>query len=218
MSQGFQTAGIPIANRALTLVGTRLISTVNDSSKECTLVKTNWDTYRKAVLRDGLWKFAKQDIKLNKDPNFTTQFRYSVRYALPADFIRLVAFNDLKGNADGGDAPYQVMNGFIYTDMSYANLTYVADITDVTVYDPLFSEAFSTYIAAKLCNTLTGSPGGAEQLEKAYKVALQKARFVGSTEDPSEQFDSDVWLQSRVGGPSIFRDPPFTSETTPTFP
>ena len=181
-------------------------------------MRTNWDTYRRAILRDGLWKCAKEMIVLAIDSTFTPQFGYTHRYALPVDFIRLVSFNDLKGNADGGEAPYKLMGGYIYTCMSYANLTYIADVTDTTQFDPLFCEAFSAYIAAKLCNTLTGSPGGAAELEKAYKVAMQKARFAGATEDPSEQLDVDVWLQSRVGGPTLFRDPPFPSETTPTFP
>ena len=216
--QTFSAACLPIANSALTLVGTRLISAVSDTSKECTLVKTNWDTFRRAVLRDGLWKFAKQPVVLTKDSGYSPTVGYPNRYALPDDFIRLVEFNELKGNSDGGDAPYRVMGGYVYTYMSYGNLIYIQDTIDCTMFDPLFCEALSAYIAAKLCNTLTGSPGGADALEKAYKVALQKARFVGATEDPSVKLDVDVWLQSRVGSPSIFRDPNFASETTPTFP
>lgn len=208
-------SAIPIANSALTLVGTRLISAVTDTSKECTLVKTNWDIWRKTMLRMGLWKFAKNDRALVKDPSYATpQFRYQNRYALPADFIRLQAFNDLKGNADGGDAPYQVMSGFILTDMSYANLTYIADVTDVTMWDPLFQTAFIAYIYQNICKSLTGTDADPKVLMRA----MQSARFTGATEDPSEQLDIDVWMQSRVGGPSIFRDPPFPSETTPTFP
>jgi len=33
---------------------------------------------------------------------------------LPADFVRLVSFNDLKGNSDGGQPPYQVRAGYIH--------------------------------------------------------------------------------------------------------
>lgn len=204
-----------MANSALTIVGTRLISAITDTSKECTLVSTNWDIWRQAVLRMGLWKFAKNDKVLVADSAYATpQFRYQNRYALPADFIRLHSFNDLKGNADGGDAPYQVMSGFIYTDMSYANLTYIADVTDVSMWDPLFKQTFAAYIYQNCCKSLTGIDADPKVLARA----IQQARFTGSTEDPSEQLDSDVWLQSRVGGPCIFRDPPFPSETTPTFP
>jgi len=216
--QTFTVAALPIANSALTLVGTRLISTVNDASKECVLVKLNWDTYRRSVLRDGLWKFAKEAKQLQADSTYQASFGYTTRYPLPADFIRLVNFNDLKGNSDGPDSPYRIMNGYIYTNMSYANLVYIADVTDVSQYDPLFCEALSTHIAAKICNSLTGSPGGADALEKAYKVAMQKARFVDSVEDPSPQLDVDTWLQSRVGIPGLFRDPQFPADTTPDFP
>jgi len=214
----FTAAAIPIANSALTLVGTRLISSIADASKECTLIKTNWDTYRRAILRDGLWKFAKQIVVLQPDQNYQRVFGYQQRYPLPTDFIRLVEFNGQSANIDSPEAPWRVMTGFIYANMSYANLVYICDVTDVTQYDPLFCEAFAAYIAAKLCNTLTGSPNSAAALEQAYKVALQKARFAGSTEDPSVPLDADIWLQSRFGGPSLFRDPPFVQESTPDFP
>lgn len=208
-------SALPIANSALTLVGTRLLSSVNDTSKECTLVKTNWDQYRKAVLRDGLWKFAKEIKTLTKDVGFTTtEFGYTTRYAVPTDYLRIVSFNDFKGNADGGEAPYKLMGGFIYTNMSYANLTYIADISDVRQWDALFCEAFSAYLYERLCKSLTGGDPDV----RAYRDAIRKAKFAGSTEDPSEQLDIDVWMQARVGIPSIGRDPDFPAQTTPTFP
>jgi hypothetical protein len=205
---------LPIANSALTLVGTRLLSAVSDASKEALLIRTNWDTYRRAILRLGLWKFAKEAATLTIDSAYSSTFGYQNRYALPANFIRLVSFNDLKGNSDGGQPPYQLRAGYVYTYMSYANLVYVADVTDVTQYDPLFCEAFSAYIYVKLCKSLTGTDANPDTLKRA----MQEARFAGSTEDPSVQLDIDVWLQSRVGGPTLFRDPPFPSETTPDFP
>jgi len=180
-------------------------------------MRMNWDTYRRAVLRDGLWKFAKEMVVLTADADYTAEFSYANRYPLPADFLRLVSFNDLKGNADGGIPPYQVMNGYIYTNMGYANLVYISDVLDATAFDPLFCESLAGYIAAKLCNTLTGSPGGAQALEAEYRKAKQRAKFAGATEDPSEQLDIDVWMQSRVGATSLNRDPDF-AEGGPLFP
>lgn len=209
---------LPIANSALTLVGTRLLSDTTDASKECTLITQNWDTYRRAVLRDGLWKFAKEVGSLEKDSTFHATFGFTTRYALPDDFLRLVVFNDKIANSEGGDPAYGMMHGYIYTDMSYANLVYISDVEDVKIFDPLFCEAFSAYIAANICNSITGSPNQAVELAKVYKTAMQKARFVDSVGDPSATLDMDVWLQARVGGPSISRDPQFAAQTTPTFP
>jgi hypothetical protein len=210
---------IPIANSALTLVGTRLISAVTDNSKERVLMSTNWDTWRRAILRDGIWTFAKQPITvLTADPIYAPKVGFTTRFPVPTDFIRLVDFNQIKGNTDGTDAPYRVMGGFIYTNMSYGNLVYVSDITTVSLYDPLFCEAFSAYIAAASCKTLTGSGSDAAEFNKLYKQQLQKARFVGSVEDPSVQLDVDVWLQARVGVPTILRDPLFATDPSLDFP
>jgi len=207
MPEGEQTFGapcLPIVNSALTLVGTRLLSTATDTSKEAVLIRTNWDTYRRAMLRLGIWKFAKENVTLQPDADFTAPFGLANRYPLPADFIRLVMFNNHAANTDA-DPVWQTMNGYIYTNMSYANLTYIADVTDVTQFDPLFCEALSAYIYQKLCKTLTGTDGD----PKVLKTSIQEARFAGSVEDPAPQLDIDIWLQSRFGGPSLFRDPPF---------
>ena len=208
------TLWLPIANSALTMVGTRLLSTVSDQSKEALLINTNWDTCRRNVLRDGLWKFAKNQVTLTVDGTFYPAFGFNNRYALPADFIRLVGFNDLKGNSDGSEAPYRVMAGYIYTFMSYANLTYIYDCQDITKYDPMFCECLAAALYTKVCKSLTGTDAD----PKAYAMMMQKARFTDSVEDPSVQLDIDVWLQSRFGGPTLYRDPKFNAETTPDFP
>lgn len=205
---------IPIANSALTLVGTRLISAITDASKECAIIKANWDQWRRGALRDGLWKFAKERALLTADAGFTNPpFGYNVRYPLPTDFIRLVAFNNVRGNDDGGDPPFKVMNGYVYTCMSYGQLEYIADVTDTRQWDPLFCEAFSAYIYEKVCKNLTGGDPDV----RAFATAMRKAKFAGATEDPSEQLDIDVWMQARVGIPTIARDPNFETGA-PLFP
>ena len=212
--QTFSAACLPIVNSALTLVGTRLVSTVNDTSKECTLVKVNWDTYRRALLRMGIWKFAKEYVQLNSDTSYQPIEAGQKRFAVPADFIRLVSFNDVKGDSDGTGQPWYFRGGYIYTQFSYCKLAYIADVTDVTTFDPLFCEALSAMIYTKLCKTLTGTDAD----PKTFARALQQAKFVGSVEDPSVQLDVDVWLQSRVGIGGFFRDPNFTAESTPDMP
>lgn len=209
----FAANDIPIANSALTLVGTRFISAITDTSKECLLITTNWDQSRKSVLRDGLWKFAKERVNLAADDDFTAQFGYSERYALPDDFIRLVSFNNGRGNQDGGDPAYKEMNGYIYTDMSYAQLEYISDVSDSRKWDPLFTDAFSAHLYGKTCKSLTGGDPDA----RVYAMALRKAKFSNATEDPSEVLDIDVWMQARVGIPTISRDPQF-EQGGPLFP
>ena len=204
---------LPIANSALTIVGTRLLSAPSDASKECVLVKQNWDNCRKSTLRDGLWKFAKETAQLTKDATYQAKFGFTTRFPLPDNFVRMVDFNNLKGNADDSGVPFRIMSGFIYTNMSYANLIYICDVNTVSLFDPLFSDALAAALYLKLCKSLTGS----DPDPKVYKDALQRARFVDSTEDPSTQFDIDVWLQSRFGGPTMYRDPQFAAQSTPTF-
>lgn len=196
------------------MVGTRLISTTSDQSKEFMLVTTNWDICRKTLLRSGIWKFAKNIKQLVADSTYQAAFGFNNRFALPTDYVRLVNFNDLKGNSDGPDVPYRVMAGYIYTFMSYANLEYIFDNTDISTYDPMFCECLSAMLYQKICKSITGTDAD----PKVLKEFMQKARYTDSVEDPSPQLDIDVWMQARVGGPTLFRDPQFPIEETPDFP
>lgn len=223
----FDSTCLPIANSALTLVGTRILSSVNDNTKERILIQTNWDTYRQAVLRDGRWKCAKKPVALSLDTTYVAPFGYANRYQLPADFLRVVWINgqdaslsdeaslpwriewgDIPANAvSPGVPPSDFQGRFVYTDMSYLYLKYIFNLTDVTQYDPLLVEAFAAYIASKICFHINNSESQRAELEKQYAVARQKAAFVDSSEDPSEEFDADVWLRSRMGMPGFPRDP-----------
>ena len=202
---------LPIANNALTLVGSRLLVSENDTSKECNLVTVNWTTCRRAVLRDGLWKFAKQYLQMAADSTYVANSRWQYRFQLTQDFLRLVSFNDMAGNF-GGDQqniPWRVEGFYIYTNMSYANLIYIWDIKNYDSYEPLFDEALATYVAAKICFSLTASESQRETLMKLYEKQMQKARFVDSVEDPSVELDADVWGPARLGVSGLFCDPPF---------
>lgn len=171
----------------------------------------NWTTCRRAVLRDGLWKFAKKYLSMTADTTYTANSKWQYRFQLPQDFIRLVSLNNQAGNFGGDeqDIPYRVEGSFIYTNMSYANLVYIYDIKNYDSYEPLFDEALASYVAAKICFNLTASESQRESLMKVYKEQMQKARFVDSVEDPSVQLDSDIWGPARLGVSGLFRDPPF---------
>jgi hypothetical protein len=214
----FDSTCVGVANSALTLVGSRLLVAYNDASKEQKLISTNWDIYRKAVLRDAFWKFATKRAVLTQDTNYSGVFGYSNKFYLPTDFIRLRAINDTDMAMSPDVAPpYRIENSLLadgttpgnalLTDMAYANVRYIYDCSTVPLFDPLFVQAFAAYIASQICFSLTASESERTNLEAMYQKARRKAMFVDSAEDPSEVMDNDIWLASRVGAGGFVRDP-----------
>jgi hypothetical protein len=229
----FNADSIPVANSALTLIGTRLLESPFDNTKERLLISKNWDTYRKAVLRDGFWKFATARASLTVDLTYVAPFGFKNRYQLPDNFIRVRWINGADASlTTAQDLPYRIEAGvipanstapgvplsdvfaqFVYTDMDFCNIKFIFDHKWPSHWEPLFIECFAAYIASKIAYSITGSQSAQQSMEALYKMQRQRALFVDSAEDPSEELDADVWLRARMGMPGFPRDP-----STITFP
>jgi hypothetical protein len=283
----FDATGVAIANSALTMVGTRLLTAFNDTSKEALLISQNWDVCRQAALRAGFWRFATKRIIFSAtaitnivagsgnvikitapshpfvtgnsvtvtgvlgtveangfwntvtviDANtfsldnsvFQNTYMnvyvssifgsgglcslgnvwgFQFRYALPSDWLRLKGvFQDDTGSFSTTNGPWVEEGKFILSTMTQMRIKYIYDCTDVTQYDPLFKETLSTILAAKICHSITADDKQKQDLQMMEEKVRQSAKFCDSTEDPSPEFDDDVWLQARLGAPNWVRDP-----------
>lgn len=273
------TNSVEIANNALTVVGTRRITALSDTSKEGRVCNDNYDISRKACLRLHPWNFAVKRVVLTatvinnavtsaglikittatahgyitgdqvtvlqvigtdeangnwtvtvvNSTNFTLdgstfanayvsggyttlypKFDFNFTFSLPSDFIRVHTLDDTKTIL--GKSDYQIDAMGLVTDFPIINARYVYNITDTTKFDPLFDELFAHHLAAKIVYKLTSSDTERERCEKLLKEKMQQARFVDSTDNPSEVLDGDVWIRSRFGPNQAFnqgfvRDP-----------
>ena len=196
-----------IANVALTLVGTRLLSSYTDNSKECVLISTNWDFYRLAVLRDGFYNCATNRAVLTQNQNYTAPFGFTNQFLLPPDFVRVKWLMGDSGPMQDDTSAYRIENGNLLTNMSQINLVYVFNLINPALMDPLLSDAFAAYIAKEICYSLTNSDSLKQDMQKEYKLRRQRALFVNGAENPAEVIDADIWLRARMVIPSFPRDP-----------
>ena len=200
------TDNVEICNSALSIIGTRKITSMSDPSVEGRECNSNYDLCRKAVLRDHRWGFASNRVVLDTPDPTPPDFGFSNRFPLPADFIRTHTVFDTSGNELGPDE-FSVESGFILSDEGTLWLKYVYDLDDTTQFDPLFDNALAANLAAKIAYKITGSETRGEECQKIYMSALKSAKFVTSTEQPSERFDADVWLRARMDRGEFVRDP-----------
>ncbi len=200
------TDNVEICNSALSIIGTRKIVALSDPSPEGRECNANYDSCRKAVLRDFPWNFATLRAVLSTIDGTAPAFGFTNRFALPTGFLRVHTVFDQSGCAmDPGT--YRVESGFILTDEDVLWLKYVCDFSTTTAFDPLFDEALAAKIAAKIAYKITSSDAVAKRCEGFYLDALRKAKFTDSVEDSTEQIDGDVWIRARQGRGDFVRDP-----------
>jgi Ubiquitin-activating enzyme E1 FCCH domain len=276
------TPNLEICNSGLTMLGTRTLASMSDTSKESKLLNMHWDTVRLAVLRGGLWNFAKNRVQLttvnitncanngsglirvttatahnlvtgnyvsieqvmgtseaNVSNNLVTKidannfdiqgstfsnvyisggicarapaFGFKWMFALPGDYVRLVMLSDTDENPIGVENPWQIEGGYLLTNMGTVNMRYLYDAWLTTSsfagFDPLFAEALAAALAIKIAYAITAAESRVNAIHEQLKNFMQQAKYANTTDNPSPEFDDDVWLRSRLGVPGWVRDP-----------
>jgi len=188
------TSKVQIANLALTHVGGNPITSLTDDTNEAKSVNQVYDLVRDAVLADHPWNFAVKRIVPGLDDT-TPVYGFSYRFDLPTDYIRLVEIED--------NPPYKISGQFIECDSSVIKIKYIAENDMPTEYDYMFVMAFGLRLAATICERLTQSGTLAKELMEAYRLALKNAKTVDSQSDEPDDFEANLWLDSRIQGTNI---------------
>lgn len=108
-------------------------------------------------------------------------FGWSYQYTLPTDCLRVLEVND----SEQGDnrSPWIIESDFLLTNQDTCNLVYIAKITDVAKFDPLFVDAFALSLAVRLTESIRGATAKTEQLTAQYeRITAPLARRVDSNE------------------------------------
>lgn len=196
---------VQICNAALASIGGRRIVALTDPTREGRSCNDLYDSSRRSVLRMHKWNCAVKREILTTVDSPAPAFGFTYAFTLPNDFIRVHTV--FEGDIAISDEEYRVEGLSIATDRTSVYLKYIYDCADVTKFDPLLDEAIAQYLGWKLSPQLSASEEQKLQCERGFKAALQRARFVDSTEDPSERIDADEWIASRTGNSGFVRDP-----------
>lgn len=210
-----------IANRALQLVGAGTIMNLTDNTPEARECTRAYDSCRRAEMRKQVWNFAV--VRASLAPSSVKPlFDYAYQFPLPTDCLRIVLPNDpyLDWKIEGRKiltnailSPF----GFSYAQTqtvlaivpvpltsttttpvqpgAILNLTYVSDVQDPTLFDPLFCELLSASMAKAICERLTQSNQKKADAQAAYRDALDEAKHADAIESlPVDAPDDDWWI------------------------
>jgi len=195
------TSEIDICNDAIARLGGKFITSIyNPVTHTETLLSSIYAKNRRIVLRSAVWNFAKTLKTIAKSNEVTPGF--SAVYPLPNDFIRFLGVQNMDLMGSQVDR-YMLSDNKLYLKDSSADsivLTYIKDVTDVTRYDALFTEALSLRLAYNLQFALSGKNTTSDRLLQEYLNALQDAKMIDGQEQKPIRVQRSRWMSARHRG------------------
>lgn len=150
---------LEIWNLAVFSIGERPISSLAEASKAAQLCARIHDRMLSNLLSGFNWKFAKTTAALVLTSPAPTAYQYAHSYNLPTDCLRArrVIAEGMSWD-DDSRIEFDVEGRVLKCNIEDAVLQYTKLITDATLYDTLFVDVFSKYLAVHLALPLTGKP------------------------------------------------------------
>ena len=186
---------VAICNRALTLLGQPLITSLNDPGRTAETMRLNYPLSRDAVLRGYPWNSATRRASLASSAT-APDWGYARAFPLPPDCLRVM---DSEGDLIG--VRWRVEGRQILTDAGAPlRIRYVAAVTDPALYDPLLSEAIAAHLAMMSAIAVTGSDAAMNRAAGLYQSVVREARGIDAREQSQDEaLSATSWLDARVG-------------------
>lgn len=185
---------VTLGNQALSKCGhfDPITNIDTDGTKAANLIKLHYLPILRAVLRAHPWNFATKRATLNQLVAAPAWANYGeIYYQLPTDCLRV-----LRMQAE--DDHFTVEGGVLVYSGSTANIMYTANILDPNLFDDLFSEAYTTMLAATIAPGLTDSEGKVQEILTLYEnLNLPLARSINGQERGVRRFGAESFIDSR---------------------
>jgi hypothetical protein len=187
---------VAICNRALTILGQALITSLGDPGGAARTMRQNYPASRDAVLRSYPWNSATKRAALAASP-VAPAFEYARAYQLPADCLRVI---ETDGDLDG--ATWRREGNMLLTDEpAPLRIRYVARITDPALFDPLLDEAIASHLAMMTGFAIAGTDTAVQRAAGIHQQVLREARAIDAREQSQdENLVADDWVNARLSG------------------
>lgn len=170
-----------IVNLGLTAIGAERISSIDGIDAKSVLANELWETVRDNVLADPVanWSVAIRRAELAQlDVENLTPFDYV--YQLPVDprCLRVIGLVDPANDyadIDASQAKYMIEGRSLYYDQDRCAIKYVAQVTDVTQFDPLLVYAMAYAMAGAMAFKLTQSHENEQYAYSLYQAKRMEA-------------------------------------------
>lgn len=184
---------VDLLNQALNYLGEARVQSLTQNTNSA---KYGADAMRPSVeqvLRLHKWNSALKRVTLARlaDEN---KFGPQYSYQLPADYVKLVRFND-------GVDDYRIEGKIIVTDSDLVELVYVAYPEDFGVLDVGLVEAIASKLAFNISINITGDIATQPRMLDIHERFLARARTNDARE--SSQEDQSLYAETLRDSPMI---------------
>ena len=182
------TTFVEIANRAITFLGGDVLTDLTDDTKEGRAVNRIYEQTRDALLRDHPWNFAIKRVSISANAT-SPIWEYTNAFDWPSDALRIIEVDTTE--------EWAVEGRQIVSDAAAPLLiAYIHRVTDASLFDAKFIEAFSLRLAADIAFDLTASESTARVAETKFTIFMNEAKIVDGQESLSA--DEQSWLDARA--------------------
>jgi hypothetical protein len=117
-------------------------------------------------------------------------------YSILPSFVYLFPWKVVHQNA----FPFRIEGQYIYTDLDPSNgnpyIAYLAEVTDYTLYDQLFTDALTLRLASKMCLLVTGGEKLKAEVEQEYGILVTRAQIYNLME-MDNSIEQNSWWTDR---------------------
>ena len=185
-----------ICNMAISRLGQPKINDIGENSAAAIACRDHFEPVRDALLRGHPWNFA--TVRADLAEGATPEYGWSRSFTLPDDFLRLNTVNGVE--ASRCEADYSLTFRTIYSNADTLQVTYVKQIEDTTLFDPLFVEAFVLKLAAAIAPSIA-DPAEKGAMEGLSASRLRDAAFADASENRSIISTTSMGAASRYYRP-----------------
>ncbi len=192
---------VDICNLALSRLGQKSITSIDEAgiAENCNI---EFGPTKESILRDYPWSFSTRMEPLAPISG-ESFFGWEYVYAYPTNCLRVWRILNRETYDSDEKQPYRVMASnisskkLILCNLESAYLEYAANITDTTVFDASFVDAFSWKLGANLAKPLTGNAALSTDLMNTYLRVIDKASVNNASEVYQTQKQTSRLLNAR---------------------
>lgn len=196
---------VKLANGALRKIGADRITALTEDNNRARIMNERYLSVLAAELHRNRWKFSITRASL---PALSTTpiSDYGYQYQLPSDYLRLIEGGDIADTADlsdyrgfPGSPLYSIEGQKILTNIGAPlQIRYISMVTDVSLYNPSFKEAYMARLAWETCEAITQSDSKRQLAWSDYLASIREAKRANAIEAPSASMPDTEWVMARL--------------------
>lgn len=190
-----------LCNDALSQFGGTPITSISDGTTNANHCQRLYPTLLDAILRIHHWNFALTWVQLTQDVTGPIA-GYTYAYQLPSDCLKVVQYAGSASSASGiallypdqgqrAVVQYKIEGRKLVSNDGQVYIQYLRRVTNPDEWDPLFYQAFGTWLASKLCMAISKDIRMSTGLYQQAQQLVSQAAAVDGQEGSIESYVVD---------------------------